>query len=95
MGQGYNRPVGRLGGFFRNPFSFLFATKGAEDRVAAYIIREHDRGRTLEDILDDLYVVNRCSEAEIARVLVRPEVVKAIGDDIAGVKQAPAGQSSS
>jgi hypothetical protein len=74
--------VARLSSFLRNPFSFLFATSGAEDRVAAYVIREHDRGRTLEDILDDPYVVNRCSEPCIARVLERPEVVKAIGDDM-------------
>jgi hypothetical protein len=58
--------------------------------VAAYVIREHERGRTLHDILDDPYVVNRCSEREIARVLERPEVVRAIGDDVA-----VGGQSSS
>lgn len=74
--------------WFRNPFSFLFATKGAEERVAAYIVREHDRGRTLDDILDDPYVVNRCSEQEIARVLERPEVVKSIGDNMAAAHQA-------
>jgi len=87
--------VGRLGSVFRNPFSFLFATKGSEERVAAYVMREHDRGRTLADILDDPYVVNRCSEQEIARVLERPEVVRAIGNDIAEAHVAPSGQSSS
>jgi len=75
--------VALLTSFLRNPFSFLFAAKGAEERVAVYIIREHDRGRALSDILDDPYVVNRLSPQEIARVLERPEVVKAIGDDIA------------
>jgi hypothetical protein len=68
--------------FFRNPFSFLFTTKSSEERCAAYVIREHDRGRTLDDILHDPYVVNRLSEAEIARLLERPEVVHAIGDDM-------------
>lgn len=87
--------MSRLGDLFRNPFSFLFATKGAEDRVAAYIIREHDRGRTMDDILDDPYVVNRCSEQEIKRVLSRPEVVNAIGEDIAEARAAAANQSSS
>jgi hypothetical protein len=75
--------LARLGSFFRNPFAFLFATKGAEDRVAAYVIREHDRGRALGDILDDPYVVNRLSAQEIARLLARHDVVKAIGDDMA------------
>jgi hypothetical protein len=66
----------------RNPFSFLFATKGAEDRVAAYIVREHKRGRSLDQILDDPYVRNHSTEPELARVLERPEVVHALGDDI-------------
>lgn len=74
--------------FLRNPFSFLFTTKGAEERVAAYVVREHDRGRSLDDILDDPYVVNRCSEREIARVLERPEVIHAIGEDVAKTHQA-------
>jgi len=54
-----------------------------EERVAAYLIREHDRGRTLDDILDDPYVLNRLSTPEIARLLDRPDVIKAIGDDMA------------
>ena len=69
--------------FLRNPFSFLFASKSGEDRVAVYIVREHHRGRSLGDILDDPYVKNRCTEREIARVLERPDVVHALGDDIA------------
>ena len=73
----------RLTAFLRNPFSFLFASKSGEDRVAVYIVREHGRGRSLEDILDDPYVKNRCTERELARVLDRPEVVHALGDDIA------------
>ena len=87
--------MSRLGDLFKNPFSFLFTTKGAEDRVAAYVVREHDRGRSLDDILDDPYVVNRCSEREIKRVLERPEVVKAVGDDIAEARAATGDQSSS
>jgi hypothetical protein len=75
--------VARLTSFLRNPFSFLFTASAAEDRVAAYVVREHGRGRTLDDILDDPYVVNRVSQQDLARVLERPEVVRAIGDDIA------------
>ncbi len=72
----------RLTAFVRNPFSFLFASKRGEERVAVYIVREHRRGRSLTEILDDPYVRNRCSDQEIARVLERPEVVHALGDDI-------------
>ena len=33
---------------FRNLFSFLFQRSSAEERVASYVIREHDRGRDQE-----------------------------------------------
>ena len=79
--------MGRLSEFFRNPFSFLFTSRTADDRVAAYIVREHGRGRGLDDILDDPYVVNRLNEDGIRRVIERPEVVKALGDDIAEARR--------
>ena len=68
--------------FLRNPFSFLFASKSGEERVAVYVVREHKRGRTLSDILDDPFVRNRCSDREIGRILERPDVIHALGDDI-------------
>jgi hypothetical protein len=74
--------VERLTTFLRNPFSFLFASKSGEERVAVYVVREHKRGRTLSDILEDPFVRNRCSDREIARVLERPDVIHALGDDI-------------
>jgi hypothetical protein len=67
----------------RNPFAFLFAGRRSENQVAAYITREHKRGRALSDILDDPYVRNRCGEQDVARILERPEVVRALGDDLA------------
>ena len=48
--------MSRLSDFFSNPFSFLFTRSSEEDRLAAYVIREHGRGRGLDDILDDPYV---------------------------------------
>jgi hypothetical protein len=74
-----------IGGFLRGLFSFLGARSTQEERVAAYLIREHHRGRTLDDILDDPYVRNRLSPPQIARLLDRPDVIKAIGDDTAGI----------
>jgi hypothetical protein len=73
--------MAKVGAFLRNPFSFLFASSGAEDRVAAYVIREHGRGRTLDEILEDRYVQNRLTPEQRRRLLDRPELVKAIGDD--------------
>ncbi len=67
----------------RDMFSFLFQHSTDEDRVAQYVIREHDRGRTLHDILEDKYVVNRLESPEQrARLLDRPEVIHAVGGDM-------------
>jgi hypothetical protein len=64
-------------------FSFLFQRSSGEERVAQYVIREHDRGRTLAEILEDKYVVNRLSPEQRKRLLDRPEVVQAVGRDTA------------
>jgi hypothetical protein len=69
----------RLGSFLRNPFSFLFARSSREERIAAYLIREHERGRPLQEITQDPYVRNRTTETELARILERPELVEALG----------------
>jgi hypothetical protein len=73
--------VGKLSDFFRNPFSFLGARSAKEERLTAYVIREHHRGRSLAEILDDPYVRNRSTPQERARLLDRPEVIRAIGQD--------------
>jgi hypothetical protein len=73
--------MGRFSNLLRNPFSFLFARSASEDRVAAYILREHKRGRPLSEILEDNYVTNRCTPQQRARLLDRPEVIHALGDD--------------
>jgi hypothetical protein len=71
--------VPRLRSFLQNPFSFLFAGSSKEERITAYIIREHDRGRSLSEILKDPFIRNRATDREIARMLERPEVVHALG----------------
>jgi len=63
----------------RSPFSFLFAGSSKDERIAAYIIREHERGRRLSEIVEDPYIRNRATERELARLLERPEVVQALG----------------
>jgi hypothetical protein len=67
---------------FRNPFSFLFARSQKEDMIAQYVIREHHRGRSLSEILEDNYVKNRCSPEQVDRLLDRPEVIHALGEDV-------------
>jgi hypothetical protein len=65
----------------RNPFSFFSARSSQEERVAAYVIREHDRGRPLAEILEDPYVRNRLTPQQRERLLDRPDLIQAIGDD--------------
>ena len=65
----------------KNLFSFLFQRSTVEERVAQYVVREHGRGRALQEILGDHYVANRLSPAQRARLLDRPEIVHAVGED--------------
>ena len=72
--------MGRLADLLRSPFSFLGTRSSHEDRVAAYVVREHERGRTLAEILDDPYVRNRLTPRQTERLLDRPEIIRAVGD---------------
>jgi hypothetical protein len=63
----------------RDLFSFLSQRSSAEERVATYVIREHARGRALAEIMEDRYVQNRLTPTQQARLLDRPEIVRAIG----------------
>lgn len=67
---------------FKNLFSFLFQRTSAEEHVARYVIREHDRGRALDEILRDKYVQNRLSAEQQRRLLDRPEIIEAISGDL-------------
>ena len=72
--------MARLASIVRNPFAFLFTRSSAEEQVVAYLIREHRRGRRLTEILQDRYVQNRLAPHQQARLLDRPEVVHALGE---------------
>ena len=67
---------------FKNIFAFLFSRGSAEEHVARYVVREHDRGRSLSEILDDKYVQNRLSAEQQRRLLDRPEVIEAFSGDM-------------
>jgi hypothetical protein len=72
--------VQKLGSFLRNPFSFLFTKSSMEEQVVAYIKREHSRGRRVDEVMQDRYVQNRLSPQQQARLLDRPDLVKALGE---------------
>jgi hypothetical protein len=74
--------VARIGSIVRSPFSFLFARPQKEELLAEYIVREHHRGRALDDILDDPYVTNRFAPDQIRRVFDRPELIRALGEAV-------------
>jgi hypothetical protein len=74
--------MSRLADLFRQSFSFLSARGSRDERIAAYVIREHELGRSLDEILRDRYVQNRLTPQEQNRLLDRPEVIRALGDDL-------------
>ncbi len=63
-------------------FSFLFSRGSAEEHVARYVVREHDRGRPLSEILEDKYVQNRLTAEQQRRLLDRPEIIEAFSHDV-------------
>jgi hypothetical protein len=77
----------------RDLFSFLFQRSTMEERVAQYVVREHERGRSLNAIMDDKYVVNRLSEEQRRRLLDRPEILRAVGEDMAEAAKASLGSA--
>lgn len=54
-----------------------------EEALASYVVREHRQGRSLVDILDDPYLRNRATDEQRLRLLERPEVIRAVGEDTA------------
>jgi len=74
--------------WFKNTFSFLFARGSAEEHVARYVVREHERGRSLNEILDDRYVQNRVTPEQQRRLLDRPEIIEACGGDTVAAAKA-------
>ena len=64
---------------FPNPFAQLFGRSKREQVLEQYVLREHARGRRLDEILEDNYIRNRTTATERARLLDRPEIVAALG----------------
>ena len=79
---------------FKNLFSFLFQRSSAEEHVARYVVREHDRGRGLDEILQDRYVQNRLTPEQQRRLLDRPEIMEAISGDMIESAKAALGSAS-
>ena len=63
-------------------FSFLQSRSQTEERLAQYVIREHKSGRPLDEILQDHYVKNRATPEQVERLLDRPDLIHAVGNDV-------------
>jgi hypothetical protein len=74
--------VGNLSDSIKTFFSFLIPKSRKEDLVAEHIIREHRRGRSLDEILEDAYVTNRLTPEKVQRVLERPDVIHGVSEDM-------------
>ena len=72
---------------FRRKDEGAQATRGPskEEALASYVVREHRLGRSLDEILDDPYLKNRATEEQRLRLLERPEVIRAVGEDTAAM----------
>jgi len=64
----------------RSPFR-LFGSSRRDDFLARYVLREHARGRSLAEIVDDPYVRNWSTPEERSRLVDRPAVVAALGEN--------------
>lgn len=64
----------------KSPFGSLFAPTKREQYVERYVLREHEKGRPLAEILEDPYVRAWSTQEERARLVERPNVVAAIGE---------------
>jgi hypothetical protein len=67
----------------KGAFSFLSTRSQSEERVTQYLLREHHRGRPVAEIFEDPYVTNRLNPEQVKRILDRPEVIHALGSDVA------------
>jgi len=79
--------VPSIGEVLRNPFSFLFTRSQKEELMAEYVIREHHSGRPLNEILADPHVTNNCTPEQVRRLLDRPDIVHAIGEDVVAAQR--------
>jgi hypothetical protein len=65
----------------RSPFRLRFGSSRRDDFLARYVLREHARGRPLAEIVEDPYVRNWSTPEEQARLLDRPALVAALGEN--------------
>lgn len=63
-----------------------------EDALVRYVVREVSGGRPLAEVMQDAYITNRAGQVDARRLLDRPEVIDAVGDDVLEDLRAKLGQ---
>ena len=71
------------GSVTRTPFFFLGRRPYQEAELAAYLRREHRRGRRLAEIVSDPYVGRCGGKALLRSVLRQPPLIRAFRKDVA------------
>ena len=82
----------------KNPLASLFTHSRREDYLVRHVLREHADGKPLSEILEDPYVLAWSTPTDRRRLLERPELVAALGEQsVAELKRilAEAGNTSS
>ena len=72
----------------RSPFSFLFMRSRKEEVCRRAPDPRAPPRPSLDDILQDAYVTNRLSPEQVERLLDRPDVLHAFGDDLVAAQRA-------
>ncbi|HLX32293.1 MAG TPA: hypothetical protein VKR79_05925 [Gaiellaceae bacterium] len=67
---------------FASLFGFLSSRRKKDELIAEYVIREHHRGRALDEILRDPHVVNNYSPDDLRQLLDSPALIHAVGEDV-------------
>jgi hypothetical protein len=71
-----------VGPLSRTPYFFLGRRPYREAELAAYLRREHRRGRRITEILNDPYI-DRCGGQAVVRAALRqPDLIRALREDI-------------
>ena len=60
----------------------LSGSGAVEDALVRYVVRELEGGRPLADVMTDPYVTNRAGQVDSRRLLDRPEIIAAVGEDV-------------
>jgi hypothetical protein len=75
-------PFARRRSLWGSPFAVFYPGTTREERLVAYVVREHRRGRSLSEILDDAYIWRQCGDESRRQLVENPALVRKLADDI-------------